>query len=237
MFIKQPLSVLGSIFFIASLTACQDEDVSYFPLMEGKQWQYRVVTHDMDLEKKYKQLVVNQASYTEAGKEIFLRKVNDEAQYLYETTDQGVRRIGVKRKKDINTVLEEEDFYAIKFPIEVGTSWRQETVTGVLEVVIAPFRRHYALHTPVQMKYEIAAINEQVKVPAGRFTNCIKVTGTGGRKVEAEKTIGIIDVTVKSSDWYCPNVGLVKSQRDEKTSSTVLVKGDFLMELESFSEG
>ncbi len=223
--------------FLLSLSACNETDIEYFPLNEGKHWQYRVILHDMDVEKKYKQYVINETPHIIDGSKIFTREVNDGTQYLYESTEEGIRRVGVKRKLDINTVLEKEDFYAIKYPIEIGTSWEQETITGVLEVVIAPFRRHYALHTPVQMKYTIESIDESLKVPAGRFEKCIKVAGLGTTKVEAEKTIGIIDVTVESSDWYCPNVGLVKSQRDERTTSTVLVKGDFLMELESFSGG
>ena len=223
--------------FLLNLSACNESDIEYFPLNEGKTWQYRVILHDMDVEKKYKQYVINETPHNMDGSKIFTREVNDGTQYLYESTEKGIRRVGVKRKLDINTVLEKEDFYAIKYPIEIGTSWEQETITGVLEVVIAPFRRHYALHTPVQMKYTIDSIDENVKVPAGRFEKCIKVIGLGTTKVEAEKTIGIIDVTVESSDWYCPNVGLVKSQRDERTTSTVLVKGDFLMELESFSGG
>ncbi len=225
------------VVFLFCLSACSDSDIEYFPLNEGKNWQYQIVLHDMDVEKKYKQYVVNNPSQEVDGRKVFTREINDGTQYLYELTDEGVRRVGAKRKLDINMVIEKEDFYAIKYPIEVGTSWEQETITGVLEVVIAPFRRHYALHTPVQMKYTIDSLDEIVKVPAGRFEKCIKVTGLGSTKVEAEKTIGIIDVTVESSDWYCPNVGLVKSQRDERTSSTVLVKGDFLMELEKFSEG
>ncbi len=51
------------------------------------------------------------------------------------------------------------------------------------------------------MQYEIVSINELVNVPAGRFEKCIKVIGVGGRKVEAEKTTGIIDVTIESTDW------------------------------------
>ena len=222
--------------FIIGISACSsDKDSRYFPLNEGKNWQYRVILHDMDVEKKYKQYVVNKAPYELDGKKIFTREVNDGIRYLYQLTEAGVQRVGVKRKMDINTTHEKEKFYAIKYPIEIGTSWEQETLTGVLEVVIAPFRRHYALHTPVQMKYTIESVDETVRVVAGQFENCILVRGLGATKVEAEKTIGIIDVTVQSSDWYCSDVGLVKSQRDERTSSTVLVKGDFLMELESFS--
>lgn len=229
--------ILFTVLFFC-LTACgSDKDIEYFPLNEGRNWQYLVILHDMDVEKKYKQYVVNKAPQQIDGSKIFIREINDGTQYLYESTDEGIRRVGIKRRLDINTVSEKEDFYTIKYPLETGTRWEQETITGVLEVVIAPFRRHYALHTPVQMEYTIESIDEIVKVPAGRFEKCIKVAGFGSRKVEAEKTIGIVDVTVESSDWYCPNTGLVKSQRDERTSSTVLAKGDFLMELESFSEG
>jgi len=223
--------------FLVSLSACNETDVEYFPLNEGKTWQFRVVVHDMDVEKNYKQYVANKPFHEMDGSKVFTREINDGTQYFYESTEEGVRRVGVKRKLDVNTIIEKEDFFAIKYPLEVGTSWEQETITGVLEVVIAPFRRHYALHTPVQMKYTIDSIDEMVKVPAGLFEKCIKVVGLGTKKVEAEKTIGIVDLTVESSDWYCPNIGLVKSQRDERTTSTILVKGDFLMELESFSEG
>ncbi len=223
---------------LLTLTACSQSDVEYFPLAAGKTWQYQVVMHDMDLEKKYKQFYTNQSPVEIDGNKIFPRKVNDGTQYYYEHSDQGIRRVGAKRKLDINTTLEKQDHFAIKFPIEIGTSWEQESVTAILEVVIAPFRRHYALHTPVKMKYTIDSLEQKVKVAAGQFENCLKVVGHGtALSVEAEKTIGTVDVTVESSDWYCPNIGLVKSQREERTTSTVLVKGDFLMELESFSEG
>jgi hypothetical protein len=219
------------------LAGCEESDIEYFPLNEGKTWEYRIVTHDMDVEKKYKQLVINEGQQEVEGDQVFIRNINDEIQYLYKPGKEGIRRVGIRRKLDINTTLEEENFYTLKYPLEKGTSWEQETITGVLEVVIAPFRRHYAFHTPVPMKYTIGSVDEKLKVPAGRFNKCIKVVGFGtSKKVEAEKTIGTVDVTVESSDWYCPNVGLVKSQREERTTSKVLVKGDFLMELEKFSE-
>ncbi len=233
---KKIIKVLLLSVSLFALSSCNDSDIEYFPLNQGKTWQYRIVTHDMDVEKKYKQLVVNEGQQQVDGENVFIRKINDEIQYLYKPEKEGIRRVGIRRKMDINTTLEKEDFYILKYPLEKGTSWQQETVTGVLEVVIAPFRRHYALHTSVPVKYTIESADEAVKVPAGRFEKCIKVTGLGTTRVEAEKTIGIVDVTVESSDWYCPDIGLVKSQREERTSSTVLVKGDFLMELESFSE-
>ncbi|MFK8067298.1 MAG: hypothetical protein AB8D52_03555 [Gammaproteobacteria bacterium] len=220
------------------LSSCSQSDVEYFPLAAGKSWQYRVVIHDMDLEKKYKQFYINEPPVEIDGNKVFPKKINDGTQYYFEHSDQGIRRVGAKRKLDINTTLEKKNYFVIKYPLEVGTSWEQESITAVLEVVIAPFRRHYALHTPVKMKYTIDSLDQKVKVAAGQFENCLKVVGVGtSLSVEAEKTIGTVDVTVESSDWYCPNIGLVKSQRKERTTSTVLVKGDFLMELETFSEG
>ncbi len=194
------------------------------------------MTHDMDLEKKYKEFVSNEGEQEIDNDQVFVRKVNDEILYLYKPEKEGIRRVGVRRKRDIKTSLKKEDYFVLRYPLEKGTSWQQETITGVLEVVIAPFRRHYALKTPVPMTYTITSTEERVKVPAGHFSGCIQIKGKGVTRVQAEKTIGIVDVTVESSDWYCPGVGLVKSQREERTSSTILVKGDFLKELESFSE-
>lgn len=205
---------LFALVILANLAACSDSDVEYFPLNEGKSWQYQVVIHDMDLEKKYKQHFRNEAPQKIDDQKVFPKKINEGTLYYYEYSDQGIRRVGAKRALDINTTLEKEELFVIKSPFEVGTSWEQETITGVLEVVIAPFRRHYALHTPVQMKYTIESLDQKVNVPAGKFENCMKVVGYGTQaKVQAEKTIGTVDVTVESSDWYCPKVGLVKSTR------------------------
>lgn len=220
---------------LAGLSACNEQDVEYFPLNEGKTWQYHVVTHDMDLEKNYKQHIVNGPVRMIDEVKAYTRKINDGTDVFYEKTAEGIRRIGIKRELDINTLFEPEDHYVIRFPLAVGTQWQQETITGVLGVVMDPFRRHYELHTPVKMNYTIESLDENVSVAAGKFNRCINVKGIGTSHVTADKSIGTIDVTVSSSDWYCPNAGLVKSWREESTSSNILVKGDFLMELEKFS--
>lgn len=223
------------ITLLPGFSACNEKDVEYFPLQEGKTWQYHIVTHDMDLEKNFKQHIVNGPERIIDEVKAYTRTINNGTALFYEKNAEGIRRIGIKRKLDINTIFEPEDHYVIRFPVVVGTQWQQETITGVLGVVMDPFRRHYELHTPVQMNYTIESLDESVSVAAGKFNRCISVKGIGTSHVTADKSIGTIDVTVSSMDWYCPNVGLVKSWREESTTSNILVKGDFLMELEKYS--
>jgi hypothetical protein len=217
------------------LTACQEQDEKYFPLQAGKSWQYQIVTQDMDLEKKYKRYVVNKGLEKVNDQNVYTREINDGILVYFEKKAEGIRQAGLKKKLDINTQYQQEDHYVLGYPLEVGTQWQQESITGVLEVVIAPFRRHYVLHAPVTMQYSITSLEEKISVPAGRFTDCIKVEGEGKARAKADKSLGNLKIKVKSSDWYCPEVGLAKSERLESTDSPVLVQGSFLMELEKFT--
>lgn len=228
----------GFIIFLMTglfLTACQEQDEKYFPLQAGKSWQYQIVTQDMNMKKKYKRYVINKGSDKLNDQDVYAREINDVILVYFEKKEKGIRRVGIKKKLDINTQLEQVDHYVLGYPLEVGTQWQQETITGVLEVVIAPFRRHYALHAPVIMHYNITSLEENISVPAGRFTDCIKVEGEGKARAKADKSLGNLKIKVKSSDWYCPEVGLIKSERIESTDSPVLVEGSFLVELEKFS--
>lgn len=223
-----PLSIL------ACLSGCERTEQAYFPLQEGASWEYRVTTEDMDMEKQFIEIVQNEATREIDGESVFTRNVNDSVLYFYRPDDAGIHRIGMKRPTDINTLYEEQTHFVLRYPLQAGTSWEQETVTGVLAVVMDPFRRHYKLRTPVQMTYTVDNVDSKVQVEAGYFEQCVEVTGLGKTRVDADKAIGTINITVASTDWYCPGVGLVKSERVESTDSRILYRGDFEMELISY---
>ena len=46
--------------------------------------------------------------------------------------------------------------------------------------------------------------------------------------------IGSIKITIKTSDWYAPNVGLIKSVRVEGTDSDLFGTSEMIQELEDF---
>ncbi len=228
---RQHFVVLG---LLLMLSACSRAPTGYFPTEKGLSWQYAVTVTTMDLVKNSKYLVRNVGVDRLADRTVFVQETHNGAQSLYAISDEGVKRVGIRHKIDTRTQFEQQDHFLLRYPLQQGTRWKQMSSTAVLEVVIAPFRRHYTLQTPVKMFYEIQELLDSVSVKAGSFEHCIRVRGTGKTRVDADKSLGSLNIEVMHDDWYCRGVGLVKSQRTEKTDSTVLVQGRFEMELERF---
>ncbi len=217
------------------LTACSEQqDNSFFPLEKGLNWQYASTVTTMDLVKQGKYLVRNMGADTHEGRSVYLQESHNGAQYLYDVSEQGVKRVGIRHKLDIRTRFEPQGYFTLKYPLVKGTEWRQSTTTGVLEVVIAPFRRHYALHAPLELRYELIEPNLTVSVKAGRFSDCVHIRGQGKTRADADKSLGNLHIEVTEDNWYCRGVGLVKTERLEKTDSRVLVQGKYQLELELF---
>ncbi len=234
---KNKISFLLGFAFILSLliSACNEKDEVYFPLSEGKYWTYTLTTQDMDRRSEFKKLVTNGPIETVDGQQAYSRNVNDSLLYFYTKDEDGIRQIGSKRPTDINTIFEKQDHFVFRLPLEKGRSWEQDSITGVLAVVMDPFRRHFILNTPVHMRYTVDNVDSTIDVPAGKFNDCAEVKGLGKTRVTPDKSLGTVNIEVTSSDWYCPTVGLVKSERLESTDNKILTHGTFLMELESYS--
>ena len=84
---------------------------------------------------------------------------------------------------------------------------------------------------PVQLTTSISAHNEIIEVRADRFDNCLRVDGVGQRIVPTDQGDGIAEVFVTHTDWYAPDVGLVKSVRAETADSPFLKSGYFKREM------
>ena len=70
-----------------------------------------------------------------------------------------------------------------------------------------------------------------VVVPAGRFDECLLVSGHGTTTADVGNYLGRTEIKVSTEDWFAPGVGLVKSIRTELTSSDALNFGRLSMEL------
>jgi hypothetical protein len=89
---------------------------------------------------------------------------------------------------------------------------------------------------PVTVRYAVAATNETVTVPAGTFTNCVRINGHGSAitRVNMGQNFGHIDVV--HTDWYAPGVGLIRSERKETSDSAYLKPGSAVQELVAIEE-
>ncbi len=220
-------------------------ETTLFPVREGLYREYAYRIHNMDIEIPLRMSVLNLGLRDDGGQRVAVALVNGRIPRLYRIDDSGVYRLPAEFWSDewVNIIekyrkvdpIEKENgarvHRLLAFPPEQGTTWEDTIITEVLEVVIAPFRRHFRIEVPVRMRYRIEAVDERVRVPAGNFSGCIRVHGKGKAKYVGDVYIENGHVFVEQDEWYCPGVGLTRAHRLEKTDTNILKQGTYDLEL------
>lgn len=215
------------------LTACgSDSSGGFFPLQPGRQLVYHIHTETMRFPTEIKLTVRELEPGLWQDEPVERRLVNNRLLQFYRRDAEGVFRVATSTLDAPDATPDEPPEPVLRYPLELDRSWEQVTTTGVLDVVVDPFRLQVFIREPVQMRYTVAALDDVVSVPAGRFENCLRIDGYGTGRYPGMSAILPADITVEQSDWYAPGVGLVKSLRTERTSSIVVPRGSFRLELE-----
>lgn len=210
---------------ILGFSACDDSAADYFPLGSGSVWVYRqtifINNHGNSGGRethRFVTAVTNLAPRTTEQARLFPRIYADGRMLYYEEADDGIALAAASDAYD-------EHFdpiaprYVIKYPIAKGTAWEMPGETQIL-------RRSFlgtfgTISKPVQvegnMEFEIQSLNDMVRVAAGTFHHCLRVQGVGKANLQWGAPYGIVVITVKTTEWYAPSVGLVKRIREEST--------------------
>ncbi len=216
------------------LQGCERSDADYFPLNEGRWWQYRMMVKTKGEQKHYKYMVANLPSRDLDGTKTFVRRTHDGSLFFYQKTDDGIFRIAVKRRTDREIKREASNQLIIPYPTEVGKLWGSETTTTILDRKIRAYERKvFTLVTPVTLHYTVESLDDAVNVPAGYFDHCLHIRGVGHTRVNPNVRVGVTDIEIENIEWYAPGVGLVKMVRKEAASTAVLDSGEYVLELES----
>ncbi|NIR61369.1 MAG: hypothetical protein GWO02_18665 [Gammaproteobacteria bacterium] len=120
--------------------------------------------------------------------------------------------------------------YLLRRPFVPGTRWTARGRVALLRRNLPLFRLEAEASLPLTRS--VAAADEVVEVPAGRYSGCLRVEGRGAVRFESE-ALGVVTVEVTVTDWFAPGVGLVKSVREERPDSQALGEGRAVMELEA----
>lgn len=216
-----------------ALTGCgREAGDDYFPLPPGRYWQYHVHTETMKYPSDLKLTVRALPPADWQGAKVERKLVNDRYIHFLRRDAEGVFRVATTTPEAESASPDEPPEPVLVYPLEVGRTWTQTSTTGVLDVVVDPFRLQVYIHEPVAMTYRVAALDDVVRVPAGRFEGCLRIEGKGHGRYKGMSAILPADITVEQTDWYAPGVGLVKTLRIERTTSIVVPKGEFRLELE-----
>ena len=208
-FLKLPAALL---ILLPVLAGCGPAPSGYFPLEEGRLWDYRI-TRTIRGETQEQRLIL--ASLPPAdleGNRYYPRRRLDGRTELFQSTPEGI--LHVEPASGVRTrVLPGEQ--------QAGSKWAQSTHIYFLEVTGAfseTFRERGQQAIPLESVVE--SDNDTVEVGAGTFTNCLRVRSTGS--VFAGGTLkefmGISFIKVDQTEWYAPGIGLVKRVRKEHTT-------------------
>ncbi len=229
--ITSVLKKAGLLIFTTLLFACESPNTSWFPLSEGYWWRYSAVRSIKGEAHLQKLIIANLPALKINGETVFPKKRADGQIEYYQKTDTAIYRYDPDDGS--KTLLLQE-------PIKVGTKWQAKSKILFLEVTGA-FEATYnrKIKDDIIIEYEIDSINDEVKVAAGRFINCIRVKGFGsiyGGGGSLEEFMDIDTINVETVEWYAPGVGLVKRTRKEYTRPLEF-ENNYLEELESIKTG
>lgn len=221
---------------LLSLSACSNEQPGegYFPLDSGLKWTYRIKEESKLGKEKRMVWMRNMGETRFRDKDYFIRRNSFGTDYYLSKTDRGIFRIGKRTLAEYKPRLDDEPRQVMKFPLALEVEWQLESHPFLIHR-LSPYEL-IREEVQVRMSYWVDELHETVKVPAGTFTDCIKIVGEGSFTIYSDPARGHEEVPITVSEWYAPGVGLVKMEREEKMESSVFSGGYLLMELTKFED-
>jgi hypothetical protein len=223
---------------LAALAACGriPEGQSWFPLEAGHRWTYTVTTRSGADSERERLTLVTLGADTLAldDRPAWLRRSDGGVNYWLRADDTGIVRVASKSDMQVDPVADAPGRYVLKAPYAVGTQWQAPTTTYLLMRTAEYPRELKHSHPSIPMTYEIEAVADEVQVPAGRFSPCLRVRGSATVRIFVDAISGFRDQPLTTVEWYCRGVGLVKLERSEPSTSPMLVGGTRTLELEAW---
>ncbi len=221
-------------------SSCSFKKVNYFPLNENMTWNYHIdIIPEIEKKSVYKKIssvlktqkILNPLTNDEI--QVFPVRRENNTIYYYYNSSEGILRAGKQFNSD-KLDFEKEKRYVLKYPIEKGNTWIGESKTFLI------LRRYpyfdYKATANFQLKNSIISVDEEVKVPAGKFDKCIKVEGIGSTTFFGDSEIGTIKIKIRTKEWYAPNIGLVKAVRIEETDTDLFGTTKMVQVLDEYSK-
>lgn len=209
----------------------------YFPTDKGLKWDY-AIQYSWEEDKKLTHLSMSALG---EGK-VYLpndkvatypvRQSHTGTDYYIDEQDDGYYRVAKRLVVELKPKPDEKPLLILPKGknLRKGYTWSQMGNPYTVQWK-PPFTEMNASIKPFDMLYEIAALNDTVETPAGKFENCVRVEAYGRMVLYADPRTGYTEVDVAHREWYAPGVGLVKLERDEPVRLNAIEGGKISMVL------
>ena len=211
-------------------SACAEKPSSYFPLETGITWEYNATMTTMNGTEHQKYIIANIPKKIIAGQKVSIQRTLAGNELVYSENDSGVFQLGYVRAGDPEKTFISSKNYLFRYPLKPGVTWQNSVNTLALR---NGGPRGVIIKEEVPVQVRLVSVSDNVRVPAGTFTRCLRIERVGEIHIVAGKYqyIPETSVTIKDTAWYAPNVGLVKSVRIEETQYKLLDRGEYHLEL------
>lgn len=196
----------------ASLAACEKTPVDnpYLPLHKGRTWTYSLTTPMPGRQPAAGTMQVSSLGTVQlGGKTVTMERaqVGSDSRVLYiAVDDRGVYRYAAKSSQEAEPIIEAAPAYVLDYPLKKGKTWKGRVHPTLLELDVS-----------IPFESTIESTNATVSVPAGEFTDCVKIKTIGSRELPPATNGGPVGaLLLTETAWYAKNVGLVKSELEEK---------------------
>lgn len=209
----------------------------YFPLNPGLRWEYALHEKNRLVDQVSLLSLRNLEAVTRDGQPYARRIASDGNEYWLSRSDTALLRVGQRTAIDFAPRMDAAPRTVMQLPPSLKQAWSVETRPYILERA-EPFRERFSQDDSkrIELRMTVAALDDVVEVPAGKFERCLRLEGTGVLNVLADARIGASEVPVTHTEWYAPGVGLVKLVRTESLDTTQIVGGEVTMELLRFDD-
>lgn len=206
---------------------------AYFPLAPGHHWTYRIQTKmENDSTPRFTERRVDNRGLEDiSGTSAWNRRTEQGLDYWLRADETGVYRVAHRVPPDIAATPDEPHRYVLRTPIAVGTQWEAPTTLFVLATKHEARSEADRPPAALMMSYRITAINQEISTPAGHFDRCITVEGQADVRLWVDTLRQWRNIPIRSAEWYCYLVGLVRQERIETSPSRFMTGGSVVLEM------
>ena len=236
--LRDVLAMLGFAAALGLLAGCDKpaNDNPLFPLGEGLSWTYRIeISHDAPEPYVDRSTITmtNLGRVDLNGVETWRRRSDYGNDYWLKIDDKGVHRIASRTPNDKVAILDRAPRTVIPAKLSKDEKWTATTAPYFLLRRNEWPRefRHTDKFRDLTMTFSIEATDQKVSTPAGEYSGCLLIKGIAPMIVWHEREMTYKEAPIVSSEWYCPNVGLVQLERHEPTTARFFQGGVMRMTL------
>lgn len=194
--------------FFLFISSCDSRNTDYFPTTPGYEWTYDIsrTLPEIHGPVRQKSIVRNLQIETVDAIPYYPKIYASGKKYFFVKSTDGISR---------EAPGENSSNLIIGYPLNVGTEWSAASRLYLFDLPKKLNDNRGRISRDLILDYTITSLDDVVEVPAGHFSNCLRIDAVGFLDLPRRLMLGIRFIKIEQTEWYGPGVGLIKMTRKE----------------------